>query len=190
MPASVSKKLLLVTVLMLLVAVPATAHAAGTREKIVADCYDDGKLDGNYSPSEIRDARNNLPADIDQYSDCRDVLARALGGSGDKAVGGGSGGSGGGGALGGAEDSGPAEPLVPSGPQEQQDLEQAAVAGGDAPIQVGGTTVVPGAAGLASDAAHNAMPVTVVVAMVLLGLVALAGAVPYVRRRLHARRLA
>jgi hypothetical protein len=186
-PASVSK-LLLATVLMLLVAVPATAYA-GTREKIVADCYDDGKLDGDYSPSEIRDARNNLPADIDQYSDCRDVLGRALGGSGDKAVGGGSGGGalgGGGGDGGGA----PAQDLTPSGPQEQQELAQAATGGGDAPIQVGGTTVVPGAAGLASDAAHNAMPVTVLVAMILLGLTAIAGAVPYVRRRLHARRLA
>ena len=193
MPASVSR-LLLATVLMLLVAVPATAYA-GTREKIVADCYDDGKLDGNYSPSEIRDARNNLPADIDQYSDCRDVLARALGGTGDKAVGGGSGGGalgggeggeGGGGVGGGA----PAEDLTPSGPQEQQELSQAATGGGDAPIQVGDTTIVPGAAGLASGAARNPLPVTVLVAMVLLGLTAVAGAVPYVRRRLHARRLA
>ena len=45
------------------------------------DCYDDGDLDGNYTASQIRDARNNLPADVDQYSDCRDVLARALGGT-------------------------------------------------------------------------------------------------------------
>ena len=185
MPASVSR-LLLATVLLLFVAVPATAYA-GTREKIVADCYDDGKLDGNYSPSEIRDARNNLPADIDQYSDCRDVLARALGGSGDKALGGGAGG----GALGGGGGGGgPAQDLTPSSPQEQQELDQAAAGGGDQPIQVGSTTVVPGAAGLASDAAQNAMPVTVLVALILLGLVAIAGAVPYVRRRLHARRVA
>ena len=185
MPASVSR-LLLATVLLLFVAVPATAYA-GTREKIVADCYDDGKLDGNYSPSEIRDARNNLPADIDQYSDCRDVLARALGGSGDKALGGGAGGGALGGGGGGA---GPAQDLTPSSPQEQQELDQAAAGGGDQPIQVGSTTVVPGAAGLASDAAQNAIPVTVLVALILLGLVAIAGAVPYVRRRLHARRVA
>src|SRR5918997_2136245 len=122
-------RLLLATVLMLLVAVPAIAHA-GTREDIVADCYDDGRLDGNYSPSEIRDARNNLPADIDQYSDCRDVLARALGGSGDKQVGGG--GGAGGGALGGTGGGGgggaPAQPLTASGPEEQRQLDQAAPA--------------------------------------------------------------
>ena len=50
---------------------------AGTRADIINDCQD-GKLDGNYSPSEIRDARNNIPADIDQYSDCRDVIAAAI----------------------------------------------------------------------------------------------------------------
>ena len=73
-------RLLLVMVLTLLVAAPAAM--AGTRADIIADCFDDGKLDGNYTASQIRDARNNLPADVDQYSDCRDVLARALGGSG------------------------------------------------------------------------------------------------------------
>ena len=87
-------RLLLVMVLTLLVAAPAAM--AGTRADIVADCFDDGKLDGNYSASQIRDARNNLPADVDQYSDCRDVLARALGGSGSRDIGGS-----GGGALGG-----------------------------------------------------------------------------------------
>src|SRR5688572_13772215 len=71
---------LLVMVLTLFVAAPAAW--AGTRADIVRDCFDDGKLDGSYTASQIRDARNNLPADVDQYSDCRDVLARALGGSG------------------------------------------------------------------------------------------------------------
>jgi hypothetical protein len=181
-------KLLLVMVLTLLVAAPAAM--AGTRADIIDDCYDDGKLDGNYTPSEIRDARNNLPADIDQYSDCRDVLSRALGGTGDKQVGGG-----GNDALGGGPGSGlgpdqPAEPLVPSGPEEQAELDKAALAGGDAPVQVGSGTVVPGAAGLASDAARNALPVSLLAVLILLGVAALAATVPPVRRRVHARRLA
>jgi hypothetical protein len=183
-------KLLLVMVLTLLVAAPAAM--AGTRADIISDCYDDGKLDGNYSPSEIRDARNNLPADIDQYSDCRDVLARALGGSGDKQVGGGGdgdalGGGGGGSGLGAGQ---PAEPLTPSGPDEQAALEKAAVGGGDQPIQVGSGTIVPGAAGLASDAARNALPPSLLAVLILFGLAAIAAAVPPVRRRVHARRLA
>src|SRR5215210_7102610 len=77
-------RLLLVLLLALLVAAPAAS--AGTRQDIISDCYDDGRLNGNYTASQIRDARNNLPADVDQYSDCRDVLARALGGSGSKNV--------------------------------------------------------------------------------------------------------
>jgi hypothetical protein len=178
-------RLLLVMVLTLLVAAPAAM--AGTRADIIDDCYDDGKLDGNYTPSEIRDARNNLPADIDQYSDCRDVLTRAIGGTGDKQIGGGAGGGGplGGGGGGG----GPSEPLTPSGPDEQAALDKAA-GGGDRPVQVGDGTVVPGAAGFAADAARNAVPASVLTVLILLGLAALAAAVPYIRRRVLARRLA
>jgi hypothetical protein len=181
--AAAMPRILLVMVLTLLVAAPAAM--AGTRDKIIADCYDDGKLDGNYSPSEIRDARNNLPADIDQYSDCRDVLARALGGTGDKRVGGDRGGP-----LGGGGDSGPPQPLTPSGPDEQAALDKAALGGGDAPVQVGDGTVVPGAAGLASDAARNTIPAPMLAVLILLGVAALAAAVPFVRRRVLARRLA
>jgi len=176
-------RLILVMVLTLLVAAPVAM--AGTRGDIIRDCADDGKLDGSYTPSEIRDARNNLPADQDQYTDCRDVLNRALGGTGDKQVGGG---AGGGGPLGGG-DGGPAEPATPAGPEEQAALDKA-IGGGDAPVQVGDTTVVPGAAGLAADAARNAIPVTLLAVLILLGLAAVAAAVPYVRRRVLARRLA
>jgi hypothetical protein len=182
-------KLLLVMALTLLVAAPAAM--AGTRADIIDDCYDDGRLDGNYSPSEIRDARNNLPADIDQYSDCRDVLGRALGGSGDKQIGGGGGDALGGGGDGSGLGAGqPAEPLTPSGPDEQAALDKAAVSGGDAPVQVGDGTIVPGAAGLASNAARNALPASLLAVLILLGIAALAAAVPPVRRRVHARRLA
>jgi hypothetical protein len=166
-------------VLTLLVAAPAAQ--AGTRSDIVADCFDDGKLDGNYSASQIRDARNNLPADVDQYSDCRDVLARALGGSGSKQTGGG-----GGDASGGGEGSG--EPLKANGPDEQRALDAAGAKGGSAPVQVGDGTIVPGASGFAAGAARNDLPESLLVALILLGVAAVAAAVPYVRRRVLARR--
>jgi hypothetical protein len=168
-------RLLLVMVLTLLVAAPA-AHA-GTRSDIVADCFDDGKLDGNYTASQIRDARNNLPADVDQYSDCRDVLARALGGSGSKRSGGG-GGDGGGGS---------GEPLKPSGADEQRALDDAAAKGGNKPIQVGEGTIVPGASGFAAGAARNDLPASLLVTLILLGAASVAAAVPYVRRRVFGR---
>ena len=70
------------------------ALAVGTRTKILRECQD-GRLTGTYTSSQIRDALNNIPDDIDQYSDCRDVLSRALAA---KAGGGGGGGGAGGGA--------------------------------------------------------------------------------------------
>ena len=182
-------RLLLVMVLTLLVAAPAAM--AGTRGDIVRDCFDDGKLDGDYTASQIRDARNNLPADVDQYSDCRDVLARALGGSGEDNIGGAAGGAPTGGAPGGG-------PLTPDSPAEERALEAAAEQGGDKPVQVGDSAVVPGAAGLAADAARHEIPPTLLAALILLALAALAAAapytrsalIPYVRRRVHARRVA
>ena len=161
-------------VLTLLVAAPAAQ--AGTRADIVADCFDDGKLDGNYTASQIRDARNNLPADVDQYSDCRDVLARALGGSGSSNVGGG----------GAAAAAAAGEPLAPSGPDEQRALEAAVGDGGAKPVQVGDSTVVPGASGFAAGAARSAIPTSLLVALILLGVAALAAAAPYPRRTVSA----
>jgi hypothetical protein len=165
-------RLLLVMVLTLLVAAPAAM--AGTRADIVADCFDDGKLDGNYTASQIRDARNNLPADVDQYSDCRDVLSRALGGSGTSDLGGGAFGGGGGGPAG--------APLTPSSPAEQRALDEAAAEGGDTPVQVGDGTVVPGASGFSAGAARSDIPGTLLAALILLGAAALAAAAPYARR--------
>jgi hypothetical protein len=182
-------KLLLVMVLTLLVAAPAAM--AGTRADIVEDCFEDGDLDGNYTASQIRDARNNLPADVDQYSDCRDVLTRALGGSGTKTTGGG------GGPFG-AGASGPSEPLTPSGPAEQQALDEAVESGGEQPVQVGDGTVVPGASGFEAGAARSDIPGTLLTALILLAAVAIAAAaphvrrtfVPFVRQRVFRRRLA
>ncbi len=177
-------RLLLVAVLALLVAAPAAS--ADTRSDIIGDCYDNGKLDGNYTPSQIRDARNNLPADIDQYSDCRDVLARALGGSGSGSVdGGGTGGGALGGGSGGTGGTGGGD-LSPNGPEETKALEDAAQGAG--PVSVGEENIVPGAAGFANGAARNTLPPTLVAVLILLGCAALAAAAPPIRRRVHARR--
>jgi hypothetical protein len=169
-------KLLLVMVLTLLVAAP-VATAQSTRAKIVEDCFEDGDLDGNYTGSQIRDARNNLPADVDQYSDCRDVLSRALGGSGTESSGGAFGGGAGGGGA-------PSEPLTPSGPAEQQALDEAIAQGGEEPVQVGDSTVVPGASGFQAGAARSDIPGTLLTALILLGIAAIAAAAPYARRTL------
>src|ERR1700742_3383543 len=61
-----------------LLALPSTAWAGASPTTILRDCADDGVLQGNYTTAELRNAENHIPTDIDEYSDCRDVLSRAL----------------------------------------------------------------------------------------------------------------
>ncbi|MEA2318571.1 MAG: hypothetical protein QOD44_2760 [Solirubrobacteraceae bacterium] len=178
-------RLLTLSGLILLLAAPTAS--AGVREKILRECQE-GRITGDYSPGQLRDARKNIPTDIDEYSDCRDVLARAAlsGRSGS----GGSGGTGGGGtaAPGGVlPGGGNGELTYANGKAEEKDLVdalQTAPQGAD----VAGEHLVPGASGLAADAARHGLPTTLLTALVLLGLCALAAAAPAVRRRVIARR--
>jgi hypothetical protein len=62
---------------LLVMAVAAPAAHAGYRDAI-RDCADDGFLQGHYTKKELKQARAHLPADLHEYSDCDDVLARAL----------------------------------------------------------------------------------------------------------------
>ena len=186
-------RLLTLSVLILLLAVPTAS--AGTRENILRECQEGG-ISGKYSPGQLRDARKNIPTDIDEYSDCRDVLARAMlsgrsTGSGDPsgggAVGGGTGGGGGGvvSAPGGV--SGGGETLYPAGEQEEKALEKARKGGA---VSLGDEKIVPGAAGFAADAARNGLPTMLLTVLILLALCAAAAAAPVVRRRVLARRTA
>lgn len=174
-------------VVMLVAASPALA---GTRQQILRECQD-GSLTGDFTAKEIRDARDNIPTDIDQYSDCRDVLSRALagltggggagGGAGGGTGGGGAGGLGGGG-TGGSGTGGSAPLLTPTTPQDQQALADAGHSGGG-PVDVGGASIVPGATGFAADAARHHLPTELIVVLALLALAALAGLVPLARSR-------
>jgi hypothetical protein len=170
--------------LLAVVAMAAPAQAQDTRTKILRECQD-GALSGDYTPQEIRDARNNIPDDIDQYSNCRDVLSRALqnavggggdgGGAGGGGGGGGAGGGGGGGAGGAAAGGGA---LTPATDEDRNALEDAA-AGGGQPVEIGGRPIKPGSAGLE---ARNDLPSTLIVVLALLAALALVGAAPFVRR--------
>jgi hypothetical protein len=74
----------------LLLALPGAAF--GNPERVIKDCAEDGDLDRKYSNAELRGARDNLPADLDEYSDCREVIGGAIKSGSDK--GGGRGGGG------------------------------------------------------------------------------------------------
>jgi hypothetical protein len=199
---------LLLALALLVVAAPAAD--AATRSQIIRDCAADGQISGSYTPRELRDARQNLPADVDEYTNCRDVLRRAelaaastgggSGGSGGAGSGAGIGGGGGGGGLtpggfggfgglssvAGVPDSYRGM-LTPGGPEEAAALDAARQSGGG-PLDVAGKQVEPGASAFAANAARHELPWLIAAVLVLLGLAALAAAVPGVRRRVLARR--
>ncbi|MBA2349630.1 MAG: hypothetical protein H0V81_15190, partial [Solirubrobacterales bacterium] len=60
----------------LLLASPSGALAAGGGAAAVQDCQD-GKIDGSYTAAEYREALASIPTDVDEYTDCRDVLRAA-----------------------------------------------------------------------------------------------------------------
>ena len=163
----------LIALLALLLLAPA-APAQSTRNKILRECQS-GSLSGDYTAREIRDARNNIPDDLDQYTDCRDVLSRALlsraggdagsGGFGTGIGGAGGGGAGGGGAL-----------LTPSTEADQKALEGAAKAG-STPLEIAGRPVTPGKSSFRND-----LPTTLLVLLALLAAAAVAALAPQARR--------
>jgi hypothetical protein len=177
-----------VVALTFLVAPPAQAW---TVNDVIRDCAQNGTLTHDYPPSLIRKARNSLPADVDEYTDCRDLLSTPTGGgggsgSGDSGSGGGGGGTGGGGghAGGGSSTAGSAQPgaaPAPPSPAELKALDDAKTTG--EAVDVGGTPLMPGAAGMTTGAVDNGLPSTLLVALILLALAVAAAGGPVLRRR-------
>ncbi len=79
------------------VALPASASAAGQLPPAVADCNAHARLTSHYTAGQLRSALNAMPADIKEYTNCYDVIQKALlaqigsiGGNGGDSGGGGS----------------------------------------------------------------------------------------------------
>jgi len=68
--------MLLLAALLVALAAPTTASAKGGQD-VIRDCAEDGDLDGDYSQQDLDDASKNMPSDISEYSNCRDVIERA-----------------------------------------------------------------------------------------------------------------
>lgn len=161
----------------LLVAAPAQA-ARG--DGVIKDCTADGRMDGGWSQADYKDALDNLPTDIDEYTDCRELIraaqlaARRGGGGGSRA-----GGGGGAAAARGAEP--PAAPAAPTA-GERVRIERARKGG---PVRVGGTHVAPGESGgpLGEPAAAtNRLPLPLLLALLALAASGLALTAAAVRR--------
>ena len=153
----------------------ATAQTAGAADyhAAIRDCNDDGVLQGRYSLHTLKQAKKHLPASLREYSDCSDVLARAIAAAGRP----GSGGTAGGGtapALGNPALTTGSGAIAPNIQQKRALEQQAAQSTRDvAPqdVTVGGEKVVPGAAGLTNTAVHtspNDLPAPLLILLIAL----------------------
>ena len=57
---------------------PAAAQA--DPDAVVRDCAADGSVDGNHSNADKKAALDRIPADLDEYSDCRAVIGASIDG--------------------------------------------------------------------------------------------------------------
>jgi hypothetical protein len=183
--------------LMIALAAPALAQASGAA--VIRDCTDDGQLSKTYTKQDYADALAHLPADVDEYSDCRDVISRARLGVGGGTSGGGSaggggsiGGTGGGtGGTGGTGDTGAAgpaaDPFADATPQERASYKKAVLAGA-APMQLDGRPITPGALGGATGTGVSDLPTPLLVILALLALGGLGAAGLGTRRLVLGRR--
>ena len=161
--------------LLAMVALPAPAFASANQ--VVRDCVYDGKLDHHYSNAELRKARDHLPSDADEYSDCRDVIAAAIQGGSDKS----------GGAT--SPGIGATNPAGEAAAQAADQADLAAVAASDkAPkLDVGGHSLKPDSSGFFNlGSAANDVPLPLLLALLLLSLLALASGVGALRERVPA----
>ena len=190
----------LVAALLAVLLVPVGAARADTTADIIRDCAD-GQIDGSYSRADLKTARNNIPSDGDEYTNCRGTIEAALldaGSTGSPGTGstggatgsgggttGGTGGTSGAGGTGGGSSS---QPSDPQNPTEVTALNEA-VKGGGSPVRLGETSAIrPGETGLTSGD-RRSVPNPLLVALILLGTAGLLGAVLAARARVVTRRL-
>lgn len=182
---------LLAAALACVLALPAAAPAADS-EEIIQDCYDDGKLDGEYTQEELREAEDDIPSDVDEYSDCRSVIASARG-RGGKGKRGGSGGVPGGGFRGGGTVGGDPNLSTDSGAvaASQEDLDQldeltgrSSDDGAEPRVPISGQPITPAAGAASVGESANDMPAPLLAALIAVAaLGALGGAFAAWRRR-------
>lgn len=165
---------LLVLAVLALLALPGSAMA----DDPITDCNTDGDLDKQWPNSKLRKAIDDLPTDLDEYSNCRELLTNAITSGSDK---------GGNRPTLGADGS----PLPPdeqaARAKDNEDLAAITADPEKSPpsVQVGDEEVEPGSNGLFDLAsASNDLPVPLLVALIALALVALIGGLVAMRERI------
>jgi hypothetical protein len=196
----------LALLLALVALVPASASAESTRTKLYQDCAD-GQIDGKYTQKQLADALSHVPTDVDEYTNCREVIQRAQlggsGGGGSSSSGGTGGGTTGGGTSGGTTgggtagaagggDTGTSAPVGADPLSTASDAEKAAfqkaVDAGDTPIQLDGRPIHPGELGGAKSSGLGDLPTPLIAVLALMILAGLGAAGLGTRRLVLGRR--
>jgi hypothetical protein len=172
--------------LVVALALPTLAHASG--DDVIRDCAEDGDLDQDYSDEELEDAERNMPSDIEQYSDCGDVIAQAQAGGRGNGKDGGTGGANGiGGGTGGGSDGGgyrnsvTGDDVAGGEGGTQSDNNELGVRKQQAEEGIAPDTSAATAAGADVGNDDGGLPTPALVAIALLGLAAVAGGVYLLR---------
>lgn len=168
-------------ILVFLIALAAPALAYASPGAVIRDCADDGDLDHHYSNSDLDKAEKNLPSDLDEYSDCRSVIAGAKTGGSDKGGGRHNGSSGGGTGT-------TAKSSEIAARNEDKAALNALTKSGKKPrLEIGGRTVQPGSNGLFDlSSASNGLPLPLLLALIAVGLLTAFGGLFALRRRVPA----
>ncbi len=174
---------------------PALAQASAA--DVIRDCAEDGAVDGDYSNAELREAGRRLPADLDEYSDCRAAIRSKISNGPTAGAAGGpglNGGVDGGGAAGsgrgsgdGSGDGSPGSGSNADGSSAGSAAESARkreLARADTESLLGDRSVDPAAAGaFDEEGTANGLPLPVLLAIIALVLLAMAGALYTLRKR-------
>jgi hypothetical protein len=176
-----TKLLTLSLVALIALALPGFAAASG--DDVIRDCAQDGDLDHQYSDAELEDAQRNMPSDVDQYSDCRDVVAQAQAG-GRGSSDGGAGPGGGGSSDGGSTNGGATAGDRPGDGATADDNSELGIRKQQAEAGVAPDTSAATAAGADVGEDDSGLPTAALVAIALLGLSAVAGGVYLLRDHL------
>ena len=183
---------LLITTLLALLALPAGASASP--QQIYDDCQTTAGSDKKHSDSDLRKALKDMPEDLDEYTNCRDLIRRrALGRRHHRPNNGGAGGGG----TGGGWRRGPTDlpqgngvgsvPLDPKGKPlnplidaQQDERDQVAAA-------QQGQEIRPTSAGVRPGEPDGELPLPLIVVLVLAGIAGLAAGALGAKQRLTGR---
>ena len=178
--------------LLLLAALGMLALPAVAQADPVSDCAADGDLDKRYSNGQLRDALDNIPGDLDEYSNCREVFKGAISSGSDTRNDASGNSSGGGGGSSGSGSGGGGSISADEQQAQVKDNAELEAITGDAhdakpQVNVGGEQVEPESDGLFDLAsASNNVPTPLLVALIALGVLAILGGVVALRKRVPA----